>query len=103
MTKRTIVFTYLCLLVLLSATVLIAYMPLGRMNFVLAMGISSAKAALIMLIFMELRRTISTTRVLVTVLLLWGVAFFALGFIDYLTRSWPLNPQRTESVPEPQG
>lgn len=83
---RTPLLVWLALVVLLGATAFIAYIPLGNGNAVISFGIGAAKAALIGLFFMHLKRSSGT---------LWlaslaGFAFLftllLLTFGDYLTR-----------------
>jgi len=74
------------LLLLLLLTIGLAYVDLGSLNTAVALLISAAKAALILLFFMHLRRASGLTR------LAAGVGFFWLGILlahtlsDYLTR-----------------
>ena len=43
------------LLILLAATIGVAYLDLGRLNLAVAMAISAAKTALVILFFMHIR------------------------------------------------
>lgn len=84
--------TYFCngaaLLAFLALTIVAAYLNLGPLNTVVALLISLAKGALILLFFMHLRYSKP---------ILWlaaGAGFFWLGIMlvltlgDYLTRGW---------------
>lgn len=76
----------LALLGLLALTIGAAYIDLGPLNTAVALAISAAKGALILLFFMDLRRAPGLLR------LAAGVGFFWLGILlahtlsDYLTR-----------------
>ncbi len=87
-TPRTYFVNGAALLGLLALTIGAAYVNLGPFNSAVAMSISLAKGALIILFFMHLRYSRP---------LLWvfaGAGFFWLGIMlvlalsDYLTRGW---------------
>lgn len=54
---KTCFFTWATLIVLLLATLGSAYVPLGSLNTVINLAIAAAKAVLVMLVFMHLRRS----------------------------------------------
>jgi cytochrome c oxidase subunit 4 len=85
---RTYVFNGIALLAFLALTITAAYINLGPLNTIVAMSISAAKAALIILFFMHMRYGKPV---------LWlfaGAGFFWLGIMlvlamsDYLSRGW---------------
>ena len=87
-TPRTYFWNGAALLGLLALTIGAAYVNLGPFNSAVAMAISLAKGALIILFFMHLRYSRP---------LLWlfaGAGFFWLGIMlvlalsDYMTRGW---------------
>jgi cytochrome c oxidase subunit 4 len=83
---RIIVIVWLALLALLALTTFAAYLPLGLFNTVVAMTIATIKAALVAIIFMELREGEPLT------ITFAGAGFFWLGIMlwlaltDYMTR-----------------
>ena len=80
------------LLALLGATLAGAYLPLGRLNLVLALGIAAAKAALVLLFFMQLRRPDPLLRLAASAALVFMAFLFTLTFADVLTRAAPTQP-----------
>jgi cytochrome c oxidase subunit 4 len=84
--RKTYLFTYFGLMILLSATVGATFLPLGPFQVVVAVGIAIAKAVLVMLFFMHLRYTKVRTVFLIfgTIILLFIMV--GLTGADYLTR-----------------
>ncbi|MFT8244736.1 cytochrome C oxidase subunit IV family protein [Roseomonas sp. BN140053] len=80
------------LVVLAAATVLLAFVPLGRLNMAASLGIAAAKALLIALFFMNLRRPDPLLRLAGFASLLWIGFLFALTFADQLTRAPVTQP-----------
>lgn len=74
------------LLILLVATVAVAYLDLGLFSTVLALAIAFAKTLLIVLYFMHLRYSSRLTWVFAGAGLLWLLIAFAFTLADYLTR-----------------
>src|SRR5262245_58228943 len=86
---RKVYFTVFgALMVLLAATVGVAYIPLGELNVVAAMTIGVTKAVLIILYFMHVRYSFRLSWVWVGAGFFWLVIMFALTFSDYFTRGW---------------
>jgi cytochrome c oxidase subunit IV len=96
------------LFVLLAMTVAASHIEHGTLNLVVGLSIAAAKAALILVYFMQLRNDTPVIR------LAAGAGFLCLAILmtmvisDYLTRGWissdrPLGPQnvagRSESNP----
>ena len=74
------------LMVLLGATTAVAYVPLGRFNVVLALAIAAAKALIVVIVFMELRRSSGLVRVFAAAGFLWLTILLGLTASDYTTR-----------------
>ncbi|MFC0410677.1 cytochrome C oxidase subunit IV family protein [Roseomonas elaeocarpi] len=74
------------LMVLLALTLVLAYVPMGHWTTVAAFAIGAAKAILIGLFFMNLRRPDPLLRVAGGASVLWIALMFALTFADVLTR-----------------
>lgn len=74
------------LMVLLGATLTLAYVPLGTFNIVVALTIAGAKVALVALFFMMLSRSDALLRLAAVAGLFWLAILFALTLSDYLTR-----------------
>lgn len=89
---RTYIITWAALLVLLAATVGLAYLPLGPINVVVAVTIAFTKAVLIVLFFMQVKYKTRLTYVFVCAGLFWLGIMFTLTMGDYMTRSWLPHP-----------
>lgn len=78
---------FVALLVLTVVTVAVAFINMGVMNDVVALGIATVKATLVLLYFMHVRHSGPLTRIAI----LSGIVFFLIlvGFIlsDTLTRA----------------
>jgi|SRR5690606_11353716 len=85
---RTYATVFVALLVLLVASVVAAQFELGPWNTAIALGISVAKAVLILLFFMHFLYSSPLTRVVAVAALLWMGIGAVLTFGDYLTRDW---------------
>ncbi len=80
------------LMALLVATLVGAYLPLGRLNLVLALGIAVAKAALVVVFFMQLKRPNPLLRLAAFAGLVFLAFMFTLTYADVLTRAPPTQP-----------
>jgi cytochrome c oxidase subunit 4 len=87
---RTYVATFLLLLVLLAVTIAVAYIPLGRFNWVAAMTISAAKTALIASCFMNLRSSHRLVWIAACAGCFWLALLMILSLTDFWTRGWLL-------------
>jgi len=97
---RTYLGVWAALLILLVATVALAYVPLGSMHVVAAVTIAFAKAILIVLFFMHVRYKAKIVVVFVCAGLFWLGIMFTLALGDYMTRSWlPAPTAWTSSAP----
>ncbi len=76
------------LLILLFATVDIAFRTLGPFGPVIAMAIATTKAVLVVLFFMHVKHASKLTWIFAGAGLLWLAILFGLTFGDYMTRSW---------------
>jgi cytochrome c oxidase subunit IV len=85
---RTNYVIFVLLLVLLLATVGAAYVPLGMLNFPLAMAIATTKAVLIVLFFMHALHSHRLTLVICVASVLWLAIMMALILSDYHSRGW---------------
>jgi cytochrome c oxidase subunit 4 len=85
--NRTYLFVTGALLVLLGLTVAAAYANLGPFNVVAALAISMAKGALIVLIFMNVRRSNRLIWLAAGTGFFWLAIMFALAMADFAARS----------------
>ena len=84
---RALWVTWIALMALLALTFGLAHVRLGAGNIVASLGIAATKAALVALVFMELRRS-PVLIVLFAAVALFGLALlFGLSGTDYATRS----------------
>jgi cytochrome c oxidase subunit 4 len=74
------------LMVLLVLTLVVAYLPLGAANTALGLVIAAAKAALVVLLFMELITSPSLVRLAAVSGLVFATILFALTLADVLSR-----------------
>ena len=84
--------TWLALLALLAATTASSLVPLGPWNSVINFGIAAAKAFLVAMVFMELRRAGALIRLVALVGLLMLGLLFGLSWTDYSTRNTASAP-----------
>jgi cytochrome c oxidase subunit IV len=88
MPRRSYYRVYGALLALTLLTVGIAYLDLGPMNIVAALGIAVCKALLVMLFFMHLRSSSHLTWIVAGAGVVWLAHLLLFTLADYLTRSW---------------
>jgi len=74
------------LLILLAATAIAAFLPLGRLSTPIAVSIAAAKAVLILLYFMNLRFGDRRLRLVAGAAFVWLAILFTLSLSDFLTR-----------------
>ncbi len=86
--KRTYVLVWAALLVLLAATVGVAYIHLGWFNPVAALSIAVIKALIIALYFMHVRYSQRLVWVVAGAGVFWLAILFALSIGDYFTRGY---------------
>lgn len=92
MGARGLWLTWAALLALLALTAGTALLPLNVWNTVISLGVGVAKAALIALMFMDLRRSHSLVRMAAGAGLVAGVILFTLAGADYGTRALSAAP-----------
>ena len=85
---KTYVKTFLALLGLLALTVGANFINLGPFGVVVALGIAVTKAALIFLIFMEVRYSHPIVWLFGAAAFLWLGILLVISMSDYLTRDW---------------
>jgi cytochrome c oxidase subunit 4 len=73
-------------MVLTTITVAVAFLHLGPMNDIAAMGIAITKACLVVLYFMHVRHSSRLTKVVVIAGFLWFLFLIGFTMSDYLTR-----------------
>jgi cytochrome c oxidase subunit 4 len=77
------------LLALLAITCAAAYLPLGAFNTPIGLAVAAVKAALVGLLFMNLRGSGSLMRLAATAGFFWLIILFALTLSDFLMRAGP--------------
>ncbi len=82
---------FLTLMVLTAITVAVAYVNLGQLNKVVAMGIASLKATLVVLYFMHVKYASRMTKLIVISGLFFLGILLSLTMVDYSSREW-VNP-----------
>jgi cytochrome c oxidase subunit 4 len=87
---------FAALIALLGATVVIAYIHLGKLNIIVALTIAVIKMTLIILYFMHVRYSSRLLWVFVGAGFFWLMILFALSFSDFLTRGWLPQPTAWE-------
>lgn len=84
---KVYVVVFVVLMVLMAATLGVAYLDLGPLNNVVAMTIAVTKTSLIMLYFMHLRSSSRLTQVFAVVGFLFLAILVSFTLADYFTRS----------------
>ena len=82
---------FLTLMVLTGVTVAVAYVNLGEMNKVVALGIASFKATLVVLYFMHVKYQSRLTKLVVVTGFFFLAILLGMTMIDYGSRQW-VNP-----------
>jgi len=77
---------WVALLLLLAATVGVAYLPLGIFNTIISLIIAAVKVTLVMVFFMELQSSSALIRLAALAGMFWLILLFSLTAGDYLTR-----------------
>ena len=80
------------LLVLTAATVAVAFVNLGRLNFPVAISIAILKATLVVLFFMHAKYSSHLTKLVIGGAFFFLLTLFALTLTDYLSRGWYASP-----------
>jgi cytochrome c oxidase subunit 4 len=79
------------LMVLTAVTVAVAYVNLGEFNKVVALGIASFKATIVVLYFMHVKHASRLTKLIVVTGIFFLFILFSLTMVDYSSRMW-VNP-----------
>ena len=85
---KTYVRTFLGLIGLLILTVGASFLNLGPFSVALALGIAVAKAALIILFFMEVRYSPPLVWLFASAAFVWLLILLVICMSDYTTRRW---------------
>ena len=80
------------LMALTAVTVAVAWVNLGSLNILVALGVAVFKASLVVLYFMHLKYSSKLTWVVVGAGLFWLMILLSILMADYLTRGWLPNP-----------
>ena len=80
---------YLALLALLGLTATATLLPPGPWSTPIALGVATAKGALIFIYFMRLRERLGLIRLFALAGFFWLAILLALTFADFFTRGWP--------------
>lgn len=82
-----LVLVWLALLVLLGVTLGAAFLPLGLWSPVIAYGIATIKAVLVLWFFMELRTEDRLVRLAMAAAFIWLSILFIILAVDYASRA----------------
>jgi cytochrome c oxidase subunit IV len=85
---RVYLLIFTSLLVLTATTVGVAFIDLGPLNNLVAMGIAVLKATLVILFFMHVRYSTRLTGLVILSGLFALAIMVGLTFVDYATRGW---------------
>jgi cytochrome c oxidase subunit 4 len=87
---------FLTLMALTTITVLVAYVNLGQLNKVVALGIASVKATLVVLYFMHVKYSSRLTKLVVVSGFFFLLILLSLTMVDYGSREWIPVPPRLQ-------
>ncbi|PSH03807.1 MAG: oxidase [Acidobacteria bacterium] len=88
----TFVAVWITLLFFTGLTVFAATLELGPFNAIVALGIATIKALLVVLFFMELHYSTALTKVIAIAAIFFFMLLAGLTLSDYLTRGWSTYP-----------
>ncbi|HEX7085969.1 MAG TPA: cytochrome C oxidase subunit IV family protein [Vicinamibacterales bacterium] len=83
---------FAALMVLTVITVAVAWVDLGLLNIVVALGVAVLKASLVVLYFMHVRYASRLTWVVVGSGFFWLFILLSITLTDYLSRGWMEAP-----------
>ena len=83
---KTYVKVWAALILLLALTLGSSFVPLHSVNLAINLAVACAKAALVAVFFMQLRRSDALTRLAPAAALMWILILLTLGLADVLTR-----------------
>jgi len=101
MTARAAIISWAVLMGLLTATVLLSFVPMGAGNLAASLLIATMKAAIIMAVFMKLGSHAPLHRLAVAMLAIWLALLIGLTFADYMTRPAINTAPGTDRPPHP--
>jgi cytochrome c oxidase subunit 4 len=87
---------FLTLMVLTAVTIVVAYVNLGPWNKVVALGIASFKATLVVLYFMHVKYASRMTKLIVVSGFFFLMILLSLTMADYGSRMWVNPPARLQ-------
>lgn len=100
--RRPLVLTWVALMLLLAATAGIALLPLGWLNTAISFAIALAKALLVAIVFMRLRRAPPLVRLAAVTGAVTLALLFGLALTDYATRTELKAPFQQPSTVAPR-
>ena len=80
------------LMALSAITVAVAWVDLGTLNVLVALGVAVLKATLVVLYFMHLKYSSKLTWIVLGAGLFWLAILLSITMVDYLTRGWMVSP-----------
>jgi cytochrome c oxidase subunit IV len=83
------------LMVLTIITVAVAWVNLGTLNVLVALGVAIIKATLVVLYFMHVKYSSKLTWIVVGSGVFWLIILLSITMADYLTRGWMPAPTIT--------
>ena len=90
--KRLYYTIFAALMALTAITVAVAFVPLGALNFPVAISIAIIKATLVILFFMHVKYSSRLTKLIVATGFFFLLVLFTLTLTDYLSRGWLTAP-----------
>jgi cytochrome c oxidase subunit 4 len=90
---------FVALMVGTTVTVWAAFQNFGKLNIVIALGIATIKATLVVLYFMHARYSSRRTQLVIVCSVFWLAIMLALTLADYDTRSHELQPGVSRLTP----
>ncbi len=85
---RVYLLVFAALLALTATTARVAFVDLGPLNNVAALGIAVLKAALVVLFFMHVRYGTRLVPLVIAAGVFWLLILLGLSLSDYLMRGW---------------
>jgi cytochrome c oxidase subunit 4 len=79
---------FLTLMLMTAITVAVAYVNIGAMNKVVAVGIATFKATLVVLYFMHVKYQSHLTKLVVVSGFFFLIILLGLTMVDYASRGW---------------
>ena len=86
--RRADVLAWIALLVLLAITCGTSFVPMGKLNAAVNLAVALAKAVLVLLVFMRLRKEDPLIRLVAGVGVVWLAILVGLSATDFAVRGW---------------